>query len=246
VYAICAIKKRALIAFSCILFALFLCPEEYILPPDSPADFYSVNTSFGLLGSGSYDYKSDYERFTMIFSYLAKEKISSMAHENILLPETIAGKANNISLELWKDEINRLARPSQTVIWGAEVPTHGGDKYDNCLLLYDGKNIISVAQRIPVPYSMYRGPFSDVGANLHYLDDGILPLPDGRRAAVLICYEAFLTWPVLRSFWESPDILVSASNLWWCKDTSIPASYSRILALWGRLFGVRVVYAVNR
>jgi apolipoprotein N-acyltransferase len=92
---------------------------------------------------------------------------------------------------------------------------------------------------------MYRGPFAKTGANLRLGDGGILELPDGRKAAALICYEAFLTWPAVSGMWRKPDVLLVAANLWWCRDTSLPASMERAAALWGKLFGVPVAFARN-
>lgn len=99
-------------------------------------------------------------------------------------------------------------------------------------MLYKGKITLS-NQRIPVPYSMYRGPFAKTGANLHLFDDGIILLPDRRKAAVIICYEAYLTWPYFVSMLHKPDVIVSIANLWWCRDTSLPQSQRTILSLWG-------------
>jgi apolipoprotein N-acyltransferase len=123
------------------------------------------------------------------------------------------------------------------------LPTGDGRKYDNAvIMLHDGK-ITTSNQRIPVLYSMYRGPFASTGANLHFMDNGILDLPDGRRAAIVICYESFLTWPYLTSMIHSPDLIISISNLWWCKDTSLPASQKRAVSLWANLFGLPVAFA---
>lgn len=71
-------------------------------------------------------------------------------------PETIAGRLNTIGLSVWRDGLNNLL-PEKTVIFGAELPTGSGRKYDNvALMLYKGEISIS-RQRIPVPHSMYRG-----------------------------------------------------------------------------------------
>jgi hypothetical protein len=111
-------------------------------------------------------------------------------------------------------------------------------------MLYRGKTIWT-RQRIPVPYSMYKGPFADKGANLHLWECGLLPLPDGRTSAVVVCYEAFLTWPILVSMTRKPDVIVCAANLWWCGDTSLPVSQKRIVSLWSLLFGIPAVFARN-
>ncbi|GHV32397.1 hypothetical protein FACS1894167_15340 [Synergistales bacterium] len=173
-----------------------------------------------------------------------KKRVYGTSADVIVLPETIAGRFNHSGLELWKGEIRQIVGDDTAVILGAELPAGDGRKYDNAaLMLYKG-NLSSVSQRIPVPYSMYR-PFSGMGANLHMLDGGVLVLPDGRRAAIVICYEAFLTWPWLVSMIHKPNVIISIANLWWCKDTSIPVSMERFIQLWGRLFGVPVVMARN-
>jgi apolipoprotein N-acyltransferase len=88
---------------------------------------------------------------------------------------------------------------------------------------------------------MYGGPFAESGANQHLLDDGILELPDGRKAAIVVCYEAFLTWPFIVSMSRKPDMIVCASNLWWCGETSLPATQKTVVSLWALLFGIPAV-----
>jgi apolipoprotein N-acyltransferase len=131
------------------------------------------------------------------------------------------------------------------VIFGAELPAGDGLKYDNAAVMLQKGEITASFQRIPVPYSMYRGPFAKTGANLHLFDDGVISLPDGRRSAVVICYEAFLSWPILRSMWSEPDVIIVVSNLWWCRQTSLPSTMERTITLWGKLFGKQTVFSKN-
>jgi hypothetical protein len=70
-------------------------------------------------------------------------------------------------------------------------------------------------------------------------------LPDGRNAAVIICYEAFLTWPFLVSMIHKPDVIICAANLWWCRETSLPATQRIIVSLWANTFGVPAVFVRN-
>jgi apolipoprotein N-acyltransferase len=209
-----------------------------------PEDIIAVDTSFGRLGSGSFNFERDYERAKMVFGNLVKRDIGRSDAEIIVLPETIAGRLNSAGLELWKSEIQRLA-PGKTVIFGAELPTGNGMKYDNAVLMLHGGEITMTRQRIPVLYSMYRGPFAKTGANLHLLDSGILVLPDGRTSEVIVCYEAFLTWPFLVSMIHKPDMIICMANLWWCKETSLPITQQIIVSLWANTFGVPAVFARN-
>jgi hypothetical protein len=243
VYSMCAVSRRTACVSLCVITAFaFLPSAEWHMSP-APG-IIAVDTSFGRLGSGSFNFERDYERANMVFGDLKKRDIGKSEAGVIVLPETIAGRLNRTGLELWKGEIQKLF-PDKAVIFGAELPTGDGMKYDNAILMLHAGEITMIRQRIPVPNSMYRGPFAETGANLHLFDNGILKLPDGRNAAVILCYEAFLTWPFLVSMIHKPDIIICAANLWWCRETSLPVSQERIVSLWSLLFGVPAVFAWN-
>jgi apolipoprotein N-acyltransferase len=150
-------------------------------------------------------------------------------------------------MDLWRKEASNVLRPGQTLVFGAKLPDGDGRKYDNAAIFITsgGDGIIKSHQRVPVPYSMYRGPFAGTGANLHLLESGVVGLPDERRAAVIICYEAYLTWPYLVSMIRKPDLIVSIANLWWCRDTSLPRTQRRVISLWALTFGVPVIFSGN-
>jgi apolipoprotein N-acyltransferase len=245
IYSACAVSRKTALFSLCAIAAFAVLPSrEWHLTP-TPENIIAVDTSFGRLGSGSFNFTRDYERANMVFAELKSRIGKGISADIIVLPETIAGRLNETGLELWKSEMQKLAGDDIAVIFGAELPTGDGRKYDNAaIMLHDG-NFSFVSQRIPVPYSMYLGPFASMGANLHFAGDGLLELPDGRKAAVIICYEAFLTWSYLVSMYHRPDVLVSMSNLWWCRETSLPASQRRAVSLWANLFGLPVVFAWN-
>jgi predicted amidohydrolase len=180
----------------------------------------------------------------MVFRELKRRNIAESNEKTILLPETIAGRLNKTGMKLWSDEIQK-SLPGKAVIFGAELPTDDGRKYDNALLVAHNGKIAYTRQRIPVPYSMYKGPFARTGANLRLWECGILPLPDGRKAAVIVCYEAFLTWPLLVSMTQKPGVIISTANLWWCRETSLPDAQKTAVSLWALLFGVPAVSALN-
>jgi apolipoprotein N-acyltransferase len=180
----------------------------------------------------------------MVFSDLKRRDISQSGAKIIVLPETVAGRLNKTGMKLWRDEIQK-SLPGKTVIFGAELPTGGGMKYDNAMVMLREGKITRTRQRIPVPYSMYGGPFAKTGANLHLWECGILPLPDGGKAAIIICYEAFLTWPYVTSMIKKPDVIICAANLWWCRETSLPDTQKTAVTLWALLFGVPAVFALN-
>ena len=245
VYSICALSRLFSFLFLCVIVAFTLFPSDDWYRPPAPVGFVAIDTSFGKLASGSSNFAQDYERTQAVFNDLRKQNIKSMDARVIVLPETIAGRLNTSGLALWREETQKLLHHDMTFIFGAKIPTGDGRRYDNAaIMLYKGEITLS-KQRIPVPYSMYRGPFAEDGANLHLFDDGIIRLPDGRTIVMIICYEAYLSWPFLLSMAHKPDVIVSIANLWWCRGTSLPQSQSTILSLWGLLFGVPVVFAQN-
>jgi apolipoprotein N-acyltransferase len=244
IYALCSLSRKTAYSFLCVI-ALFA-----VLQPDSwyeplrPEGIAAADTSFGRLGSGSFNFERDYERANMVFSELKARFGGGTSADVVVLPETIAGRLNSAGLELWRDGLEKLF-PDKAVIFGAELPTGDGKKYDNAaLMLYRGRTAWT-RQRIPVPFSMYKGPFAKTGANVHLWECGMLPLPDGRTSAVIVCYEAFLTWPLLVSMTRKPDVIISAANLWWCGKTSLPLTQRRVLSLWALTFGVPVVFVRN-
>jgi hypothetical protein len=76
-------------------------------------------------------------------------------------------------------------------------------------------------------------------------DNGVLELPDGRTSAIIVCYEAFLTWPFLVSMFRNPGMIVCTANLWWCRETSLPETQKNIVSLWANTFGVPAVFVRN-
>ena len=246
-YALCAVSKKSAYAFLCVIALTAVLPNYCWYRVPAPEGVIAVDTSFSRLGSGSFNFTQDYERSNMVFSELRKRGIAQSGAGVIVLPETIAGRLNNSGLGLWRSEIHRLM-PGKAVIFGAELPAGDGRKYNNAAVMFHGGDAgktSTVYQRIPVPYSMYRGPFAQTGAKLNLWHSGILTLPDGRRAAVIICYEAFLTWPFLISMFHSPDMIICMANLWWCRQTSIPATMEAAVSLWALTFGVPAAFARN-
>jgi apolipoprotein N-acyltransferase len=244
IYTLCAVSRKISFVFLCIIWFFTVLPPNDWHEPPAPEGIAAVDTSFGRLGSGSFNFERDYERANMVFSELRNRIGKDVSADIVILPETIAGRLNDTGLALWGNEIRKLF-PDKAVIFGAELPTGDGRKYDNALLMLHDGEITVTRQRIPVPRSMYRGPFSETGANLHLTDSGILRLPDGRSAAIIVCYEAFLTWPFIVSMSHKPDVIICAANLWWCRETSLPVTQKNSVTLWALTFGVPAVFVRN-
>lgn len=246
IWSLCAVERRIAPLLLCAIFAFTVLPGASWYETAAPEGFLAVDTSFGRLGSGSHHFARDYERVQFVFDDLRRRNLQCTGAKFFVLPETIAGRLNPTGFALWRQELAGLLENGGTVIFGGEIPTDGGRKYDNAVIMLHKEGEAVLFQRIPVPYSMYRGPSSVTGANLHLFDeDGILELPDGRSAAIVVCYEAYLTWPYLVSMRLKPDMIISVANLWWCRDSSLPTTQRTVVALWGLLFGVPTLFTAN-
>lgn len=122
-------------------------------------------------------------------------------------------------------------------------PIQSGFAYDNAVIVR-GAKIGVVTQRIPVPVAMWN-PLRTTAAHLHLWNAAVIDL-DGQRAAMLVCYEQLLTWPVLVSMVERPTILIAIANDYWAAGTPIPRFQLAAVRAWARLFSMPCLSAVNR
>lgn len=113
---------------------------------------------------------------------------------------------------------------------------------DNALVIAGGESAVFY-QRVPVPIGMWQ-PFNPNSVPLRLSSRGILKI-DHQRAAVLICYEQMLTFPILASMLQHPTVIVGISNTFWVAGTSIPRYQSNAVRAWARLFRLPYLLAVN-
>jgi apolipoprotein N-acyltransferase len=113
---------------------------------------------------------------------------------------------------------------------------------ENTLLIL-GAGSGRLYQRVPVPIGMWR-PFSNFSVPLRVNGPGVIEV-DHLRAAVLICYEQMLTFPVLASMLQHPTAIIGISNSFWFDETTIPAYQAAALRGWARLFRLPLFMAVN-
>jgi len=113
---------------------------------------------------------------------------------------------------------------------------------DNTLLIVGAESAVFY-QRVPVPVGMWR-PFTRISVPLRVNAPGALTI-DHQRAAVLICYEQLLTFPILASMLDHPTVIVGISNTFWVDHTTIPRYQATALRAWARLFHLPFFLAVN-
>ena len=156
----------------------------------------------------------------------------------ILLPESSGGTWLAANADFWE---TRLTYPG-TVLVGAIVPE--GDYKDSVILAVSHTGTRPIyRQRQPVPVSMW-WPGRKHSCRAYWFDNPVVVL-QGQRVAFFVCYEQFLTWPMLQSIWHKPDLLCATRSVWWAAGTNMPAIQHNIMLAWSQLFSVPLLTATN-
>jgi apolipoprotein N-acyltransferase len=79
---------------------------------------------------------------------------------------------------------------------------------------------------------------------MHLIDSSVVSI-SGERAAVLICYEQTITWPLLGAMMARPSVLVAMANDYWAGRTSIARFQLTAVRSWAHLLVIPYVVAIN-
>lgn len=126
------------------------------------------------------------------------------------------------------------------ILAGVSLPAP--EPIDNTMLVV-GAESGTFYQRVPVPLGMWR-PFDRLSVPLRLNAPGVLAI-DHQRAAVLICYEQMLTFPMLTSMLHNPTVIVGISNTFWVVGTTIPRYQDTAILAWSKLFHLPYLRAIN-
>jgi predicted amidohydrolase len=235
-----------------------------------PPGWIAIDTHFGGISHGASSVTAEYEAVQAVqqAALAANAKV-------ILFPETVAPTWTAATDAFWQPTLDRMRSDGKTLLVGARFPVTGGRvvsisiddstaaiavlggrgtprnsarrpdlafRYDNALIIR-GAEVAVFRQRIPVPVAMWR-PFILGGARLHLFGPGTIGI-GGERAAVLICYEQLLVFPVVTSLWEAPTVIIGTANDHWAAGTPIPLYQRVALGAWARLFGLAHLSATN-
>ena len=174
--------------------------------------------------------------------FIQRAALASQANV-VVFPETSVHRWNSSTDLFWGPQLRLLQKRGKTLLIGADVSIPGGTAYKNVVIIRGDAATGQFQQRVPLPVAMWKpGAPDSVPLNLN--GPGTLQVGH-ERAAILVCYEQLLVWPVLSSMAERPSVLVGMANDYWAKDTIIPAIQHSCLQAWARLFDIPLVKAVN-
>jgi hypothetical protein len=213
--------------------------------PRLPAGWEAVNTNYGGAGQGDPDFTTEYNTHQSIQTTIIESDATVL-----LFPEHLVTHWNESTNVFWGDTLTTLTAQHRTALIGAGLNLPATprnpfeqNRYLNVLLARGDENTAVYEQRIPIPIAMWK-PFGDDGVPLKLFGRATIRI-HAQKAAVLICYEQVLVWPILSSAVEHPTILLTASNDYWAKNTRIPAIQHASATSWARLFDLPILSATN-
>lgn len=237
VAAIAALCVRPAAAAATIVAIAFSCNLVYPGDPKPPADWEAVNTNFGGLGLNGISADAEFRAA----EFIQRRALASKARV-IVFPETAVPRWTEATDVLWQPTLDALASSGKTILMGTTFDIPGQAGYENGITIR-GAQTGMFLQHIPVPVGMWN-PFGRSSVPLNLLGPSLTTIGH-RRVAILICYEQFLTWPILTVALNRPDQLIGIANDYWAEQTQIPGLQQIVLGSWARLFAVTAMFANN-
>jgi hypothetical protein len=163
----------------------------------------------------------------------------------IVFPEFVVPRWTQATEAFWQPTLAQVRASGKTLLFGVGLPITGTSHYRNVVLTVGNGAVSPFLQRVPVPVIMWNPIKPERTVPLRLFGPGILEVA-GQRAAILVCYEQLLSWPILQSAAHHPTLIVGLANDNWARKTPIPAAQQAAVTAWARLFRLPKILAVNR
>ena len=185
-------------------------------------------------------FQRDYQKFIKTYN-----QYSGSEFKTLVLPESTGGIWTDSTKHLWS-RWQRNLQKDQVVVLPTLLPESNKTLKTNNTLVEMKKDEFNVLYkaRQSVPLAMWK-PWSKDNVKNNWFENPVFEI-SGKKATALICYEAYLIWPVLQSFLSgNPEIILFVSNHWWSKNTSLLSIQKTCVNAWASLFATQVVSAIN-
>jgi hypothetical protein len=199
--------------------------------PAPSVNWAGVSTRYGPLGG-----RTPAEEYDMAAD--AWSRAAATDADLVLFPEGVAGAWTASSASLWALE----AQESETVWVVGAMKSNDQGRRNGVGVVGQGEPYFW-SQRLPAPIGMW-APWHA----RHVKSDLFRPsveVMQGRRAALLLCFEQFVAWPPFQSALEGAEVVLAPANLWFAHGTNLNAVREVTLKSWARLMGWTVVEAIN-
>jgi hypothetical protein len=170
----------------------------------------------------------------------------ALAHSNTLLifPESVIPDWSAAHDARWASTFAQLNAQRTGVLIGTTIPMPNTQANRNVLLSRGFTEHLSYVQRVPIPLGMWQLGESRHGFPLSLRYPATIRVWN-RRAGVLLCYEQISFWPAVETMARGPEMLIAPSNLYWARDTSIPAIQHLATQDWADLWAIPLYEARN-
>lgn len=218
---------------------LFVIAHATYHQPTPPTSWQAINTNFGA------GFNASDPRRELQIAETIQLIIRNSENKVLIFPEMVIHRWNDSAESFWEPTLDYLRKTDKTVLIGTGLSMPGqSHSYLNAVLIVGSHLAPPFIQRIPVPIAMWKPYKLNAGVPLRLLAPGTTMIAD-KRAAILICYEQLLVWPLLASAVKQPNILIGIANDYWAAGTSINAVQEGCLYAWKRLFKIPLFLATN-
>jgi hypothetical protein len=194
----------------------------------------AVNTKFGNeLGSGAQAAEHTLQQI-------------ALAHPNTLLifPESVIPDWSAMHDAHWASTFAQLNTQHTGILIGTTIPIPNTQANRNVLLSRGFTEHLSYVQRVPIPLGMWQLGESRRGFPLSLRFPAAIRVWK-RRTGVLLCYEQMTFWPAVETMARGPEMLIAPSNLYWVRNTSVPAIQHLAAQDWADLWAIPLYEARN-
>jgi hypothetical protein len=221
------------IIFAILILASLAVHARFARPKADP-HIVAVNTNLGNeLGAGAQEAERTLQQI-------------ALAHPNALLifPESVIPDWSAAHDARWASTFPQLNTQHTGILIGTTIPIPNTMASRNVLLSRGFTERLSYVQRVPIPLGMWQLGESRRGFPLSLRFPAAIRVWN-RRAGVLLCYEQMTFWPAVETMARAPEMLIAPSNLYWARDTSIPAIQHLASQDWADLWAIPLYEARN-
>jgi multisubunit Na+/H+ antiporter MnhE subunit len=221
------------IIFAILILASLAVHARFTRPKADP-HIVAVNTNLGSeLGAGAQKAERTLQQI-------------AFAHPNALLifPESVIPDWSAAHDARWASTFAQLNTQHTGILIGTTIPIPNTMASRNVLLSSGYTEHLSYVQRVPIPLGMWQIGESRRGFPLSLRFPATIRVWN-RRAGVLLCYEQMTFWPAVETMARAPEMLIAPSNLYWARDTSIPAIQHLAAQDWADLWAIPLYEARN-
>ena len=210
------------------LVSAFAC-GRYV-PPDPP-NWKGLPTQRSTPGE---DFTQQYERAADMWG-----RAANVNADVVLFPEGVGDAWTPSVASLWALE----AQESEIVMVVGAVHQDARGRRNGVGVVGEGAPYFW-SQRWPAPIGMWAPWRRRVHAQSDLFGSSIRVI-QGRRTALLVCFEQFVAWPAFQSALEGAEVVLAPTSLWFAQGTNLNEVREVTLRSWAALMGWAVVEAVN-